>query len=263
MQWRLGNLRNWCVSLLYLFGSQGLIQTVAQTYGAHFVVGVDIDDALIHAAWRRRRAVWSTQAPPHLEPGQMVKPSEPTTTTRNYFPTSCEHEFGSLPIPPSSITKEKLSFPHNLSSSAPLVEPSERTTTRINYFPISCEHEFGSLPIPPSSTTRGKLSFPHNLSFRAADWMKTEIPEDREGYDVVLAWVIPVGFGDGSCLTRYILSPLPTEVSRSPSGYTSTREMKALRLFSDEHTTFWNPVEASCSNHSLGSLMRRLGEWTP
>lgn len=59
-----------------------------------------------------------------------------------------------------------------------------------NYFPASCEHEFGSLPIPPSSN-RGKDVFPHNICFRTADWTETSIPEDAEGYDVVIGYVKP------------------------------------------------------------------------
>jgi len=60
---------------------------------------------------------------------------------------------------------------------------------RTNYFPASCEYEFGSLPIPPSEH-RGKETFPHNLTFRTADWVKTTIPEDKDGYDVVVAYVL-------------------------------------------------------------------------
>ena len=55
------------------------------------------------------------------------------------------------------------------------------------YFPASCEHEFGPLPIPPSSN-RGKTAFPHNIFFRTANWTTTPIPEDAEGYDVVIAY---------------------------------------------------------------------------
>ncbi|KIM42383.1 hypothetical protein M413DRAFT_18658 [Hebeloma cylindrosporum] len=120
---------------------------IAQTHGAHFVVGVDIDDALIQAAWRRRRAVWSTQAPPLDKSRDVDGPS------------------------------------------AAEISDQAKTTSR-HYFPMSCEHEFGSLPIPPASSAREKLSFPHNLSFRTADWTKTELPEDSEGYDVVIAFSI-------------------------------------------------------------------------
>ncbi|EDR09258.1 uncharacterized protein LACBIDRAFT_248725 [Laccaria bicolor S238N-H82] len=105
---------------------------IAQSLGPHKVIGVDIDDTLVQAAWRRRRTVWSLQGP------------SPATTS---------------------------------------------TTRRRNYFPLSCEHEFGSLPIPPS-TIRGKHAFPHNVSFRTANWIRDEIPEDAEGYDVVVAFSV-------------------------------------------------------------------------
>ena len=55
-----------------------------------------------------------------------------------------------------------------------------------NYFPTSCEHSFGHLPIP-AAQRRGTHIFPHNLSFRTANWLEHEIPEDKEGYDVVIA----------------------------------------------------------------------------
>jgi len=71
---------------------------VAQRLGAHKVVGVDIDESLTSGAWRRRRAVWSLQGPA----------GEP-----DYFPASCEHEFGSLPVPPGE-NRGKYMFPHNV-----------------------------------------------------------------------------------------------------------------------------------------------------
>jgi len=55
-----------------------------------------------------------------------------------------------------------------------------------NYFPASFEHTFGPLSIPPSQ----HHDFPHNVSFRAADWVNNDILEDKDGYDVVIAYVI-------------------------------------------------------------------------
>ncbi|PPQ89128.1 hypothetical protein CVT25_006500 [Psilocybe cyanescens] len=134
---------------------------IAQFYGARFVVGVDIDDSLITGAWRRRRAVWSAQAPTHPK-------------------ASNEGE----------NTSSKVSRPRKKRKLQD-VESAQLNETRPirHYFPASCEHEFGSLPIPPSSN-RGKTIFPHNLSFRAADWMKSDIPEDSDGYNVVVAFSI-------------------------------------------------------------------------
>ncbi|KAF8621772.1 hypothetical protein AX15_007508 [Amanita polypyramis BW_CC] len=54
-------------------------------------------------------------------------------------------------------------------------------------FPASCSHEFGSLPVP-SAAHRGRYAFPHNVTFRRADWVEEEIIEDKDGYDVVLAF---------------------------------------------------------------------------
>ena len=57
-----------------------------------------------------------------------------------------------------------------------------------DYFPASFEHMFGPLPITDGSSQKDAADrFPHNVSFRAADWVKTEIPEDADGYDVVVA----------------------------------------------------------------------------
>ncbi|KAF5383207.1 hypothetical protein D9615_004959 [Tricholomella constricta] len=124
---------------------------IAQSWGAHKVVGVDIDDSLIRSAWRRRRTVWSLQEP--REKAQAA----PSTDSRKRRRESSE-------ILPS-------------------IQPKPE------YFPMSCEHEFGSLPIPPSDI-RGRHSFPHNLSFRTADWTSTDIPEDAERYNVVVAFSI-------------------------------------------------------------------------
>ncbi|KAJ7255300.1 Bicoid-interacting protein 3-domain-containing protein [Mycena rebaudengoi] len=69
---------------------------IAQSHDALKVVGVDIDNALVRAAWRRRRA---TRKRKRVEPV-----GEP-----DYFPASCAHTLGPLPIPNSS----PLLFPHN------------------------------------------------------------------------------------------------------------------------------------------------------
>lgn len=59
-----------------------------------------------------------------------------------------------------------------------------------NYFPASLLHQLGPLPIPSSDAPgHDKNLFPHNLVFRCADWTKDDIPEDKAGYDVVLAYV--------------------------------------------------------------------------
>ena len=163
MQRGLGDLPNWWVHNDFFY----VIQTnknssTAQSQGVHLVVGVDIDDTLIQAAWRRRRAVWSLQTP-----------SRPLNVDGRTTPTDLKGT--SKPVKSSSRKRKRQDLEEE--------PPVPRT-----YFPASCEHEFGSLPIPPSSN-RGKTTFPHNISFRTADWTITSIPEDAEGYDVVIAYV--------------------------------------------------------------------------
>lgn len=109
---------------------------------------MDIDDALVRAAWRRRRTVWSLQAPSgHILPADFMDM-------------------------PGQSKKRKLD--------------AESRASQPDYFPASCEHTFGPLPIPPSQV-RGKHVFPHNVLFRTADWTTTHIPEDADCYDVVIA----------------------------------------------------------------------------
>ncbi|KAJ7150976.1 Bicoid-interacting protein 3-domain-containing protein [Mycena crocata] len=84
---------------------------IAQSRGALKVVGVDIDDALVRAAWRRRRTVWSAQGPPAEDAGSRKRKRVERVGEPDYFPASCAHSLGPLPIPHS--TPEL--FPHNVS----------------------------------------------------------------------------------------------------------------------------------------------------
>ena len=159
------------VSLYIRFTQYDL--STAQSRGARLVVGVDIDDTLIQAAWRRRRAVWSLQTP-----------SRPFNVDGTALPTDLRET--SKPVKSTSRKRKR----HDLEEEELRLNntsPGNRLLTR-SYFPASCEHEFGSLPIPPFSN-RGKTTFPHNISFRTADWTTTPVPEDAEGYDVVIGYV--------------------------------------------------------------------------
>ncbi len=122
----------------------------AQTLGARRVIGVDIDDSLVRAAWKRRRTVWSLQQPAQ---NPVLEQSNSDLTIR----------------------KRKRSSQEDI----------QRPVAQPDYFPASCEHMFGPLPIPSQSAV--STTFPHNVAFHTADWVSTEIPEDREGYDVVVA----------------------------------------------------------------------------
>lgn len=122
----------------------------AQSLRARRVIGVDIDESLVRTAWKRRRTIWSQQAPL----------SASDNTPRN-----------------------ETESPNKRRKRAELLS----NALRLDYFPVSCEHMSGPLPIPPQSTKTGE--FPYNVTFRAADWVSAEIAEDAEGYDVVVAWV--------------------------------------------------------------------------
>ncbi|KAG2082318.1 Bicoid-interacting protein 3-domain-containing protein [Suillus cothurnatus] len=121
---------------------------IGQSRGAHQVVGVDIDDTLIRAAWKRRRTVWSLQSP---ESGNINEARCP---------------------PPKQ---------------QPLLDDASTTDhSAHHYFPASCEHSCGPLPIPD----RGCGDFPHNVIFRTVDWVRDEIPEDYDQYDIILGFSI-------------------------------------------------------------------------
>jgi 7SK snRNA methylphosphate capping enzyme len=136
-------------------------------------VGVDIDDALVRMAWRRRRTLWSHQAP-----------SRPV-------PTEATESFACHPTGTDSASRPKRKrVPHQ-----PVPPPAP---PEADHFPASCQHMFGPLPIPPSGDSNtgtgtsldldvSQSAFPHNVSFRRADWVNERIPEDEAGHDVIIA----------------------------------------------------------------------------
>ncbi|KAF7348541.1 Bin3-type SAM domain-containing protein [Mycena venus] len=97
-------------------GKTFILNKAAQSRGALKVVGVDIDDTLVRAAWRRRRTVWSAQGPLPENETETVGTSRKRKRVDpvgepDYFPASCAHSLGPLPIPRSSPEL----FPHNVS----------------------------------------------------------------------------------------------------------------------------------------------------
>ncbi|GBE80025.1 Probable RNA methyltransferase [Sparassis crispa] len=133
---------------------------IAQSWGAKKVIGVDIDDTLIRAAWKRRRTVWSSQEP--SRDNQTLNANMTQTNGRKRRRES-------------------------------VASDDESTSTgraQADYFPLSCEHMFGPLPILSTCKSGDSTNFPHNVAFRAADWVNSEIPEDKEGYDVILAFSV-------------------------------------------------------------------------
>ncbi|KAF8838936.1 Bin3-domain-containing protein [Paxillus ammoniavirescens] len=123
---------------------------IAQLWGARRVVGVDIDDALVRAAWKRRRSLWSLQ---------FLRAK-----------------------PPREAEDRKTSKRIRLESD------SEFDDDSFDYFPVSCEQSHGPLPIPGNTTE--EHAFPHNVTFRAVDWVTEDSTSDEPNYDVVLAFSI-------------------------------------------------------------------------
>ncbi|KAF6746118.1 Bicoid-interacting protein 3-domain-containing protein, partial [Ephemerocybe angulata] len=165
---------------------------IAQVYGAAKVVGVDIDESLVEAAWRRRRAVWSLQAPPTTST-TTLHPTEPRAAAEPNISDSPPKKKRKRTVPKNTPTTQAPVPPATQQHDA---DPVPDLPARA-YFPASCLHEFGPQPIPPSikgevqgerGSGRGKTAFPHNVSFRAADWTATDIPEDKAGYDVIVVF---------------------------------------------------------------------------
>ncbi|TDL19604.1 Bin3-domain-containing protein [Rickenella mellea] len=153
--------------------NEGWVTCEIAQLGVEQVVGVDVDDTLIRAAWRRRRTVWSRQG----------------------------------------ITEQEMAVKGRQPDLSRLTHVTGQGAPDFNYFPSAFEHMFGPLPIPPrESGTNGH--FPHNVIFRTADWLKTRIVEDENGYDVVLAlsitkWIHLNEGDDGIlCLFRRVFSVL-------------------------------------------------------
>lgn len=119
---------------------------------------MDIDETLIRQAWKRRRFVWSTQEPARAD-GEISGVANGKKRKRGDNPEQSE------------------TASHGLQA---------------DYFPLSFEHMFGPLPIPlaNSSEAAEEHEFPHNVVFRTADWVKGSIPEDADGYDIVVAFSI-------------------------------------------------------------------------
>ncbi|KAI0031679.1 Bicoid-interacting protein 3-domain-containing protein, partial [Vararia minispora EC-137] len=133
----------------------------AQSRGARYVVGVDIDDALVRMAWKRRRTLWSLQEPAREPEVIDTGDARPKKKRRTIGETSCM----------ASVQ-------------------GTHSARKMDYFPASCVHMFGFLPIPTerdASHTALSAPFPHNVVFRCADWVNQPITDDSAGYNTILA----------------------------------------------------------------------------
>lgn len=109
----------------------------------------------------------------------------------DHYPASFPYAYGPLP----------LELPQQASTSTGLSAEPWQNETPLNvcngsdsYFPLSLVQSFGPLPLLPAEATP-QTRFPHNVIFRATNWVEDGIPEDKGGYDVILAYVWSVARG--------------------------------------------------------------------
>jgi 7SK snRNA methylphosphate capping enzyme len=172
---------------------------LAQRFRAAEVVGVDIDPELTQQARRNGEPLflcgrlpalrltpirlllvdlaWSRQAPiPRLtEDAKRLRRGEATSMAEDpfesaadltvedsaYFPTSMARMFGFLPHPRGLVRS--------------YTESNAVSPRRSRRDPNYIEHLF----------------FPENIVFETADWVNTPLQADREGYDIIFAYVFP------------------------------------------------------------------------
>ncbi|KAG8864100.1 hypothetical protein FRB96_006974 [Tulasnella sp. 330] len=142
---------------------------IAQRYGAGRVIGVDIDENLIRNAWKRRKIIWS------LQNSEMIPNPDISTTIED-----ASH-------PP--MKRRKLKQEKDRAAPPVVIHTAKphMSLEQAHYFPASLSFSFGTLPLP-TFEKEDATGFPHNVTFRTADWVASSgIPEDDDGYDVILA----------------------------------------------------------------------------
>ncbi|TIC16495.1 Bin3-domain-containing protein [Wallemia mellicola] len=83
---------------------------IARKFSPKFILGVDLDPALIHRATKELKVVWSTSKPIEgNEKGKRKRKDDTEVAETGYFPLSMPSMFGFLPFPESST-----SFPCNI-----------------------------------------------------------------------------------------------------------------------------------------------------
>ena len=136
----------------------------AQQHGASRVLGVDIDETLINAAWRHLRSVWNLQAPSSLIDGDNdAKP--PPKKKRRKDRRGVDTSPADVPSPESARAL---------------------TLNNAHYFPASMPVMLGDIPMPPTITANDELVFPHNVTFETVDWVLNSPHGVTEKFDIIL-----------------------------------------------------------------------------
>lgn len=172
---------------------------IAQRFNPQHIVGVDIDSELIRSAWKKRKAVWSLQKP---WSSTLVETEANLEDDCKIFQGGEENDLAQRKpgkkIKERSRKRRRAYFEHIEDKET---QDYETTSARYfvhpqaiyDYFPLAMEHMFGPIHIPDSLTngeTSKFIAFPHNLTFRTADWVDQVIPEDKDMYDIVIAFSI-------------------------------------------------------------------------
>ena len=150
---------------------------VARSLNVRQIIGVDIDDGLVRAAWKHRRSVWS-QHPLVQSPSPLDRTQNGTTVPPS---KKAKDKQSQISVP----RKRRLEYEEHGNKDDLMEEPEEHEYS----FPGAFDHMFGPLPIPPADTPEERMRFPHNIIFCTTDWPSSGTIDDKDGYDVVLACV--------------------------------------------------------------------------
>lgn len=102
--------------------------------------------------------------------------SKKPTSSSTYFPLSFPRIHGYLPFPPRELVTDYVEIPDTVASSVK-GKAKEKDTQ---------DSRVGT--VMPVEIRR----FPENVRFKCADWAKEKIEGEGKGYDIIIAYVLPL-----------------------------------------------------------------------